>query len=467
MEEASYSLWFRKQIFMKRFSIIFLKDSHAPARHYSMSYPLAFICCFLLISSVIALGLYYFFQYQNIVAQQNQLEKNENLQAQLQNEIDGFAEKEKRLKFLESYLDELKWTAYKSESSLKKYIAQYKTSINKLTGLHHYICHTLETDCVDVFDNPEQAPSWMEADQVSAWMEKAQSNFETLAKTVMIFNEKKITVEDQQDTIVRLEHRIGLMEAQMKRHLQLMKEKEKAIEKFSSRIREVTGIDINLAEQFMPKADKFESDKGRGGPSVSAHPVDFADYSEFSYLQRYLEETAQYYENIVKSIDKLSKSIDQDSRLWQNTPTIRPVKTRSISDRYGRRRHPITRKLDFHRGVDFPAKRGTSIYAPADGVVTKAEHWGGFGRFVEIYHGLGFYKNKRKKVYFSTRYGHLHRIKVKKGQRIKRGQLIGLVGNTGMSTGPHLHYEIIINRDDKKHVDPLSLIYHFESHLKN
>lgn len=451
---------------MKRFSIIFLKDSNAVARHYSLSYPLAFVYIFSFFIFVTALGLFYYLQHQKIVVQQNQLEKNAALQAQLQNEIDGFAEKEKRLRFLESYLDELKWTAYKSESSLKRYISQYKTSINKLMGLHRYICHTMGTDCVDNLDSDELASTWMKADQVSAWMEKAQTNFETLAESVMIFNEKKITVEGQEETIARLEQRIGQIEAQMKRHLQLMKEKEKAIELFSSRIHDVTGIDINLAEQFMPQAIEFENEKGRGGPSVTGHPVEFTDYSEFSYLQRYLEETAQYYENIVKSIDKLRQSIDQDSRLWQNTPTIRPVKTRVISDRFGRRIHPVTHKPDFHRGVDFPARTGTSIFAPADGVVTRAGRWGGFGRFVEINHGLGFYKNKRKKVYYTTRYGHLHRIKVKKGQRVKRGQVIGQVGNTGVSTGPHLHYEIILNKRDKKYINPLELIYHFESHLK-
>ena len=451
---------------MKRFSIIFLKDSRDVARHYSLSYPLAFVYGFSFIIVVIALGWLYYFQHQKIVAQQNQLEKNETLQAQMQNEIDGFAEKEKRLIFLESYLEELKWTAFKSESSLKRYISQYKTSINKLTGLHRYICHTMGTDCVDDLESGEPAPTWMDADQVSAWMEKAQTNFETLAKSVMIFNEKKITVEDQEKTIARLEQRIDQIETQIKRHLQLMKEKEKAIELFSSRIHEVTGIDINLAEQFMPQAIEFESENGRGGPSGMEHPDDFMDYGEFSYLQRYLEETAQYYENIVKSVDKLRKSIDQDSRLWQNTPTIRPVKTRAISDRYGKRIHPVTHKPDFHRGVDFPARTGTSIFAPADGVVTRAGRWGGFGRFIEINHGLGFYKNKRKKVYYTTRYGHLHRIKVKKGQRVKRGQVIGQVGNTGVSTGPHLHYEIILNKHDKKYINPLELIYHFESHLK-
>ncbi len=467
MEEVSNSLLFRKRDRMNKFSIIFIKDSHASVRQYSMSYRLFFVCGFLFISSVIALGSLYYSQHQKIVAQQYRLEKNETLQANMQKEIGGFAEKEKRLKFLESYLEELKWTAYKSENSLKKYVAQYKTSINKLTGLHRYICQTMETDCVVNIDNPQRVPTWTEADQVSAWMEKAQTNFETLAKTVADFNEKKITIEDQEKTISRLELRISQIEAQMKRHLQLLKDKEIAIGHFSSRIHEVTGIKIDLAEQFMPKTDNFENEKGRGGPSVSDHAVDFADFSEFSYLQRYLEETAQYYENIVKSIDKLSKSIDQDSRLWQNTPTIRPVKTRSISDRFGRRVHPVTRKPDYHRGVDFPAKTGTSVYTPADGVVTRAARWGGCGRFIEIQHGLGFYKNKRKKVYFTTRYCHLHRIKVKKGQRVKRGQIIGLVGNTGISTGPHLHYEIILNKNDKKYVDPLNLIYHFESHLKN
>ena len=98
-----------------------------------------------------------------------------------------------------------------------------------------------------------------------------------------------------------------------------------------------------------------------------------------------------------------------------------------------------------HRGTDFAARSGTPIYATADGVVTRAEWWGGYGRVVYIKHSFGI----------ETRYAHLAKIRVKKGQRVSRGQKIGDMGNSGKSTGTHLHYEV---RVDGKDVNPMIYI---------
>ena len=98
-----------------------------------------------------------------------------------------------------------------------------------------------------------------------------------------------------------------------------------------------------------------------------------------------------------------------------------------------------------HRGTDFAAKKGSPIYATADGVVTKAEWWGGYGRVVYIKHAFGI----------ETRYAHMAKIRVKKGQRVSRGQRIGDMGNSGKSTGTHLHYEV---RVDGKDVNPMIYI---------
>tara|TARA_B100000787_G_C16177669_1_gene289970 strand:- start:385 stop:1707 length:1323 start_codon:yes stop_codon:yes gene_type:complete len=91
-----------------------------------------------------------------------------------------------------------------------------------------------------------------------------------------------------------------------------------------------------------------------------------------------------------------------------------------------------------HRGTDFAAKSGTPIYATADGVVTRAEWWGGYGRVVYVKHAFGI----------ETRYAHMAKIRVKKGQRVSRGQRIGDMGNSGKSTGTHLHYEVRVNGKD-------------------
>jgi murein DD-endopeptidase MepM/ murein hydrolase activator NlpD len=126
-------------------------------------------------------------------------------------------------------------------------------------------------------------------------------------------------------------------------------------------------------------------------------------------------------------------------------PAILPVsknKVRSESS-FGMRKHPIEGYLKMHTGMDFTADTGTEVYATGDGVVIKAANTsGGYGRMVEIDHGFGVH----------TLYGHLSKIGVLVGSEVKRGQIIGNVGSTGKSVGPHLHYEVIKNGI---HVNPI------------
>lgn len=112
-----------------------------------------------------------------------------------------------------------------------------------------------------------------------------------------------------------------------------------------------------------------------------------------------------------------------------------------ISSHYGKRNSPFSGRDQFHQGLDISAPIGTKVFAPADGVIVNA-HWdGAYGNVVEVDHGFGL----------KTKYAHLSKFTVNAGERIKRGQLLGAVGTTGRSTGPHLHYEITLNG---KHLDP-------------
>ncbi|MBL1280436.1 MAG: M23 family metallopeptidase [Fluviicola sp.] len=120
-------------------------------------------------------------------------------------------------------------------------------------------------------------------------------------------------------------------------------------------------------------------------------------------------------------------------------PSIQPVRNKDLKRRisgFGWRIDPIYRTRRMHTGMDFTAARGTEVYATADGVIEELEkkRWG-YGKSIIINHGYGY----------KTRYAHLKEFKVKKGQKIKRGELIGLIGSTGKSTGPHLHYEVVVN----------------------
>lgn len=121
-----------------------------------------------------------------------------------------------------------------------------------------------------------------------------------------------------------------------------------------------------------------------------------------------------------------------------------PVDGARISSGFGMRRHPVLGYNKMHKGMDFAAPTGTPIYAAGDGVIELAGRRGGYGKYIRIRH------NSKLK----TAYAHLHRIKVKNGQRVKQGEVIGQVGTTGRSTGPHLHYEVLVHG---KQVNPRSV----------
>lgn len=119
-------------------------------------------------------------------------------------------------------------------------------------------------------------------------------------------------------------------------------------------------------------------------------------------------------------------------------PMLVPVTSnRAMSSAYGMRVHPVLGGFRMHKGVDLPAPTGTPIHATADGVIGRADWFGGYGLCVEIEHGANL----------ETRYGHMSRIAVAEGQHVHKGDVIGYVGSTGRSTGSHLHYEVRIAGD--------------------
>ncbi len=151
-----------------------------------------------------------------------------------------------------------------------------------------------------------------------------------------------------------------------------------------------------------------------------------------------------------KSYQEIEAMIRDKEKMLAATPAIQPVSNKDLSrvaSGYGYRIDPVYKTVKLHAGLDFAAPQGTPIYATADGVVRLAGNTGnGYGNHVIINHGYGY----------ETLYGHQYRIKAKVGQRVKRGELIGWVGSTGKSTGPHLHYEV---RKNKRHIDPIYFFY--------
>lgn len=126
-------------------------------------------------------------------------------------------------------------------------------------------------------------------------------------------------------------------------------------------------------------------------------------------------------------------------------PSVQPVHTLSFTSNFGIRSDPFRGTAAMHAGVDIPGPVGTPIYATADGIISHAGRQGGYGNLIEVNHGKGI----------ATRYGHLSRIMVSDNARVTRGQLIGLMGSTGRSTGPHLHYEV---RIDGHAVNPIPFL---------
>lgn len=136
-----------------------------------------------------------------------------------------------------------------------------------------------------------------------------------------------------------------------------------------------------------------------------------------------------------QSFDEVVNLFKQNDEMLKCIPAIQPVSNKDLkktASGYGMRIDPIYKTSKFHEGMDFSASTGTPIYATGNGTVTKAGWQSGYGRVVVINHGYGY----------ETLYAHMNKIDVRKGQKVIRGEVIGEVGNTGKSTGPHLHYEV-------------------------
>ncbi|MBE9487891.1 MAG: M23 family metallopeptidase [Bacteroidetes bacterium] len=148
------------------------------------------------------------------------------------------------------------------------------------------------------------------------------------------------------------------------------------------------------------------------------------------------------------SLDDINILAKEQFNRLNYIPSIWPINMNALRGNigsFGSRIHPIFKTRIFHKGIDLSCKRGTNIYATADGrVVLAKKGWnGGYGSNLKIDHGYGY----------MTRYAHLGSLKVKVGQKVKRGEVIALSGNSGRSTGPHLHYEVIYR---KRHVNPIN-----------
>lgn len=174
----------------------------------------------------------------------------------------------------------------------------------------------------------------------------------------------------------------------------------------------------------------FESQPAQGGPedtSGASEPMAIPDFvTMLDELEKQLSDRGQQ----LGVLESMLMNINLQAEVF---PAGRPIKKGWLSSPFGMRTDPFTGKREHHKGIDFAGKEGSEIIAVASGVVTWAGDRWGYGRLVEINHGNGYF----------TRYGHNKEILVEAGDTVKKGQVISLMGSTGRSTGPHVHFEVM------------------------
>lgn len=235
-------------------------------------------------------------------------------------------------------------------------------------------------------------------------------------------NSSQMHLDAYAKALGELQARIMRLDAQNQRLVKLAGEKDTKI---------TNEISVGNAKSTDSKSISHLQLPNRGGPLINARPM-----SELE-LQVSIEALTQAVDARDEYLSKLEAKVLQRSVLKDMLPNSSPVDAAYNSSSYGWRIDPFTGSKAFHEGLDFTSNIGTPIRAAADGIVMLAEVSGGYGNLVKIDHGSGL----------ETRYGHTSKILVKAGDRVVKGQVVALVGSTGRSTGPHLHYEIRLNGD--------------------
>ena len=204
---------------------------------------------------------------------------------------------------------------------------------------------------------------------------------------------------------------------------------------------------LNVMEKMEDRDDNFYRVMMQLDPMSDAHRLSGLDYenrySQLSKLSdsRLVDQLSKRMNLLEKriysqllSFDQLEEALANQQDRLAHIPSVLPINIAdyTMSSGYGYRVDPIYGSSKFHEGLDFAASKGTDVFATGDGRITLAGREAGYGNCVDIDHGYNYL----------TRYAHLSEVLVKQGEEVKRGQLIGKVGSTGKSTGPHLHYEV-------------------------
>lgn len=212
----------------------------------------------------------------------------------------------------------------------------------------------------------------------------------------------------------------------------------------------------------LPAMSPQERNAGSGGAQPS-QPSDVLQHPLIANTFTLVEKIGHQVDVQQQSLNTLLETAEMRKTMWASRPAIQPINNKKLNrlhTTYGLRLHPIFNTLKDHKGLDFSAPRGTPVYASGDGRISMAYFSGSYGNVIYIDHGFDF----------ETRYAHLHKFNVRPGEFVKRGQLIGYVGNTGISASPHLHYEVLYKGN---HINPINFFQHdlsnseYEKLIKN
>ena len=177
------------------------------------------------------------------------------------------------------------------------------------------------------------------------------------------------------------------------------------------------------------------------------HKVDDLEISKL--INHQLDSLFKYISKDEKTFNQFAKVVETKEKMLESVPSIQPIKNDNLEIivyGYGKRIDPFYRTPAFHSGIDYSTPEGTKVYATANGIVKYSGNKRGEGKMVEINHGYGFI----------SKYSHLSKILISKGRKVKRGDVIGLTGNTGKSMSPHLHYEVLVNNES---VNPVNFYF--------
>jgi len=240
------------------------------------------------------------------------------------------------------------------------------------------------------------------------------------------------------DLSTRLDTMSALEEENLTQKVQIQSFTEK-IETLETQMIRLHNLGMKLRlVSGMEGPGQSESARDVGGPSVGKMELNKLLEDNINRQVRRMEYELEELrlESVLQEegLRRIEWHLDQQSTQLASSPSIWPVNG-WVTSGFGYRRSPFTGARQFHAGLDVSTPIGTDIIAPAEGVVTRISWEPGFGRFLTIDHGSGVI----------TRYGHLSQAYVKPGRRVKRGEVVAAVGNSGRSTGPHLHYEVLIN----------------------